>query len=198
MKKAPLIAIVLLIMAFPVSTIAAEAKSREIKEEEQRLSREIDVVIQRREKEEKEDRIFRSKKADEIDAAAKKLGYAGLNKKYGIGRFLYHAAKGGSLESGLNQVFWVRLSEAQERVDKNWKLYQVVDGWEIYRMGQWDGKKWVHLAITIKSDPDRSVVEGQRLEDELYVFKGSKRFISITGFPNMIQEFAPVSLDLNQ
>jgi len=134
-------------------------------------------------------------KLNAINAAAVKAGYKGLNKKYGVARFLYHASQDGSLESGLNEVFWVRLSDRDQELDQEWSLSQVVGGWEIYEIKHWTGTELVRLSIGVKSAGGMPI-EGQRLKGEYYVFRGNMQFRTVTGAMRIVQKFEPAALDI--
>lgn len=151
-----------------------------------------------RKKEEAEERARANAHEARIDTtnhAAVKAGYRGINKKYGVGRFLYHASKDGSLESGLNEIFWVKLSDRDQQIDQKWKLSQVVDGWEIYEIRDWSGKELIHLSIAVKAKGGLPM-EGQRLKGDYYVFRGNMQFKTVAGAMRIIQKFEQVALDV--
>lgn len=185
---------------------AGARREQIIKEEEKRRISEYNAAKERQlalieaetkkiEVEEKKRKIAHNAKIDRVNDVVIKAGYKGLNKKFGIRRFLYHAAREGSLETGLNEVFWTKLSAHDEKADNKWRLSQLIDGWEIYEIEEWSGREMIHLTITVKSNPNRLPMQGQRLKDEYYVFKGNMQFVSVTGTPMIIQQFLPVRID---
>lgn len=130
-----------------------------------------------------------------IDATLKKSGHKGINKQFGIGRFLYFAMNGKtSLEEGLDYAFWTELSEKDRSVDDKWKLSQVIDDYEIYKITEFKGGEVISLTIAIPAQP-KMAMEGQKLKDGLYLFTGNVDFVSISGVPILIQGFQPVNLN---
>lgn len=129
-------------------------------------------------------------KIESLDRSAKAVGFKGLNKSFGVARFLLDCQRGGSLESGLNQVFWIRLSPEDEYADSQWRLSQVVDGWEIYEV---PFDPYLRIALKAKTGMP---IQGQHLKGEYFLFKGNRRFVlALTKVETIIQVFDPVKLN---
>ncbi len=127
-----------------------------------------------------------------------KNGYKGLNKQYGIGLFLYNAMRGiVQLESGLDYVFWTELTEKDKDIDNKWRLTQVVDDYEIYKIVEFSGSELITLTIAIPAQ-SKMPIEGQILKDGLYLFVGNIDFVSTMGIPMLVQGFKPLGIDLKK
>lgn len=163
-------------------------------EEQQGKERVAADIVKRKETDKKW-----NQKLSALDANAKAKGFLGLDKRFGIGRFLYGAQRNGDLVEGLNRVFWTSISTTDSSVDKEFKLSQVVDGYQIYSFTGWiqlgdlfDGNE-ISLAIAI---PDTGLpMQGQRLSAGFYAFKGNLTFKSASGANVIVQKFEPVIFD---
>lgn len=177
--------------------LEAERESKRQAREDAEKKRLADADAERKKEEvaERAKANAHNAKINAINDAAVKAGYKGINKKYGVGRFLYHASKDGSLESGLNEIFWVKLSERDQQIDQKWRLSQVVDGWEIYEIRDWSGEELVHLSIAVKAKGGLPI-EGQRLKGDYYVFRGNMQFKTVAGAMRIVQKFEQVALDV--
>lgn len=130
-----------------------------------------------------------------IDDGLKGNGHKGLHKKYGVGRFLYRAMRGEiSLEDGVGYAFWTELSDVDKRVDNKWRLSQVIDNYEIYKITEFASGEYITMTIAIPANT-KMPMEGQTLKDGFYLFTGNVEFISVAGIPMLIQGFTPITLN---
>ncbi|MGO9413332.1 MAG: hypothetical protein ACLQCB_21605 [Spirochaetia bacterium] len=176
-------------------------EERQAQEEQAAAERQQAAVAAQQQTEEEQQRAEQEAHAsrlEKIDAAAKKAGYAGLNKTFGLARFLNDAQRNGSLKAGLNQVFWTKLSPADEALDSLWQMDQVLDDhgvqWEIYSFNQ--GGSYFRIAVKAK---DEMPMEGQRLLGQFYVFKGNKQFVLLANGASIpLQVFEPVRMETGE
>lgn len=171
-----------------------KAEEKRLEDEYARELAEMEAEKARAEAEKITEQEALKAKLNELDAIAIGEGFKGLNKEYGVARFLYFASKNGNLEDGLNQVFWSNLSQKDLKSDQKFKLSQVVDGLEIYQLDEWGGisNGWISLSIAVPAES--MPMEGQRLKHEFYIFEGNIEFSTVVGTTRIVQKFSPIDI----
>lgn len=167
---------------------AAEAKAQQ-EEQNARIAQEAKQAAQEAKAQADEQAAEQAQQAanDRIDKLAKEIGCKGLNKDFGIARFLAKSQQDGTLDSGLGYVFNTKVSPQDSAIHGVWRLTQVVDGWEIYC---WTGERQLTTKARTKLP-----MEGPPLKSAIYVFKGNRKFtLAVNGVAKIVQEFEPVNI----
>lgn len=128
--------------------------------------------------------------SNNLESIVKKNGYAGLSE-LGIGRFLYKVKHEGGLGDGFNKVFWSDISDKDADVDERFEAIQIVDGYIIYEVSDWNGDELVEFTIAVPGK-ESLYLTGQKLQHRCHSFEGNLKFEAALGGDIIIPLFKPV------
>jgi len=112
----------------------------------------------------------------------------------GIAAFLYSAKHEGSLNEGINYVFWSELSKKSKRQDKMFEATQLVDGYIIYELSDWHNDEAIDFTIAVLKNENDLFLKSQTLRNKCHIYTGNLEFKTLSGGTEIIPTFKPLPL----
>lgn len=128
-----------------------------------------------------------------IDNQAIKLGYKGFTE-LDITSVIYHSQKNGNLEKYLNYVIGcseLRFSDC-DNLNASLKVAQVLDNRIIYNYFNKTEGELLNYSVSVKKDKNKIYQEGQRFDNDFYVFDGMFTYKTILGVKRSIPNLQKV------